>query len=115
MKALTRRLTQLTIGIAALALTLTAATPALARGRAALSVQAIGASGRMITVNVANPTSRPLRGRVVARVLTTRGIVAVVASVDVAAGQTGTAKIDLPLTAVDVPPLGVVVDDGVPF
>jgi len=115
MKASTRRMTQLTTGIALLIFALTAATPALARAKAALKVQAVTTSDGAIVVEVANPTPRPLRGTIVVRAWTTRGVVAVIASLDVSAGETGTVRMDLPDAAIDVPPVGVVVDDGVPF
>lgn len=110
-----RRLTQLTIGIAAMALTMTAAAPAFARGQRALKIQAVAVHGRIMTVRVANVTPQALHGTVVARVLTRSGIVTVVASVEVGAGSTTILRTEVPDTAAGVPPLGVVVDDGVPF
>jgi hypothetical protein len=109
------RLIQRTIAVVALVLAMTAATPSFGRGAKALTIRAVAIHGRVVTVSVANLAPRPLHGTVVARVLTRTGIVAVVASVDVAAGSTSTVRADLPETALDVPPLGVVVDDGVPF
>jgi hypothetical protein len=115
MKNSMRRLTKATIGIAALVLMVTAPTQALARGPRALKIQAVAVHGRSMTVMLANVGPRPLHGTVVARVLTRSGLVTVVASVDVGAGSTSTLRTELPDTAAGVPPLGVVVDDGVPF
>jgi hypothetical protein len=111
-----RRLTQATIGIAALALTMTATTPTFARGERALKVQAVSVAGHTIAVTIANAATRSSRALVTARVLTTRGFVTVRATITASAGDSTTVRMDLPdTTAVDVPPLGVVVDDGVPF
>ena len=115
MKTLTRRLTQLTIGIATLALTMTVATPTFARGKATLKVQAVAAGGRVVAVNVANPAPRPIGPTILSRVLTMRGVAALISWLEVASGQTGPIRTALPDTTLDVPPLGVVVDDGVPF
>lgn len=116
MKNSQTRLTLGTIGVAALALTMTAATPASARGGRALEVRAVSVDGHTITVRVVNVANRAARGTVVARVLTRKGIVAVRAVVNASAGDASTVRMDLPdTTVVDAPPLGVVVDDGVPF
>jgi ABC-type proline/glycine betaine transport system substrate-binding protein len=115
MRTTKRRQTLLTIAMVAVALAMAAANPTFARGAKALTIRAVAIHGRTVTVSVANLAPRALHGMVVARILTRSGIVAVVASVDVAAGSTSTVRADLPETALDVPPLGVVVDDGVPF
>lgn len=114
MNGLTRRLRLLTIGLAALALA-AASDPVQARGNGALRFGPVATQARAVVVKVTNPTDSPRRVTVVARVVTTRGVVALVASQDVPANQSGTVRMDLPTTALDVPPLGVVVDDGVPF
>lgn len=116
MKNSQTRVTLGTIGIAALALTMTAATPASARGRRGLEIQDVSVNGHTITVRVVNVANRAAHGTVVARVLTMKGIVAVRAAINASAGDASTVRMDLPdTTVVDVPPLGVVVDDGVPF
>lgn len=116
MKNSMRRMTHGTIGIAALALTMMAATPTFARGTRALRIQSVAVAGSALTVTVANDATRPIHGTVAARVLTRRGIVTVRASVFAAAGDTSTVRMNLPDNPVaDAPPLGVVVDDGVPF
>jgi hypothetical protein len=111
-----RWLKQSTIGIAALAMLMTATTPTFARGERTVKVQAVSVAGHTMMVKIANLAAKGMRATVAARVLTTRGIANVRATVNTFAGESSTVRLELPdNTVVDVPPLGVVVDDGVPF
>jgi len=109
------RLTHVTIAIGALVLAMTAATPALGKGGTALTIRAVVVRGNEVAITVANHTARTQTGMVTSRVLTRAGVADVVAPVTAAAGQTVTVKVVLPAPVLDEIPLGVVVDDGVPF
>ena len=109
------RLTHVTIAIGALVLAMTAATPAEGSSVRALTLRAAVVRGSEVAITVANPTARTQTGLVTLRVLTRAGVVDVVAPVTASAGQTVTVRVDLPAPVSDELPLGVVVDDGVPF
>jgi hypothetical protein len=110
------RLTQATIAIGFLLLAMTAATPGYGKGDSVLRIRAVTVHGTQVEVTVANPTARVRTGAVTSRVLIDGGITTITIPVTVRAGETVT--VDAPLPPVkhstDLP-LGVVVDDGVPF
>lgn len=109
------RLTQAAIAVGFLALAMTAATPGYGRGASALRIRAVTVHGTTVAVTVTNVTGRAHAGTVTSRVLVNGGITTVVAPFTAPAGQTVT--VDLPVNEKipDQLPLGVVVDDGVPF
>ena len=110
-----RHLMHVLIAIGALALAMAAATPSYGKSGHALTIQAVAVRGNEVAITVANPTARTQTGTVTSRVLTSAGEVRVMAPVTAAAGQTVTVTVVLPAPPLDEFPLGVVVDDGVPF
>lgn len=106
MRSISTRLTQTTIAAGALALAMTTANP---------TIQTVATHGNEVVIAVSNPTARMQTGTVAARVLLSSGEVSATAPVSVAAGQTATVKMVLPGPVLGVVPVGVVVDDGVPF
>jgi len=110
-----RHLTHVLIAIGALVLAMTAATPTYAKSGHALTIQAVAVRGNEVAITVANHTRKMQTGAVTAQALTSRGEVRVMAPVTAAAGQTVTIRVALPERVLDDFPLGVVVDDGVPF
>jgi hypothetical protein len=115
MRTTNSRLTQLTIAVGALALAMAAATPASALIGPALTIRAVAAQGNEVAITVCNQTTRTQTGTVTAQVLTSSGEILVTAQVTAAAGQSATVTTVLPEPVLDVLPMGVVVDDGVPF
>ena len=110
-----RRFTHVTIAMGALALAILAATPGFGAGNQALRIRAVTVHGNRIAITVANVSARPRTGAVTSRVLTPSGPVAVRAQVSAAPGQSVTVEVQLPIKVQDDLPVGVVVDDGVPF
>jgi len=115
MSASTSRFVQVTLASAALVLGTAAAIPAGAKSANALTVRAVAVHGNQVAITVAN-----LTGRAVSGVVTTRFLAGGVAQqlrlpVTAAAGQSMTIRYVAPAPPGDVLPLGVVVDDGVPF
>jgi hypothetical protein len=78
-------------------------------------VRQTAVAGRTVVVSVANVSRQPFHGNLVAHVLTARGIATIVVAIDLRPDSTKDVGCDLPDGAVEIPPLGVVVDDGVPF
>ncbi len=115
MRATSTRHTQSTIAAGALVLAMTAATPTVGDLNLVLTVQTVSIHGNELVIAVSNPTTRTYAGTVVARVLLRGGEVSAMAPVVAAAGQTAKVKLVLPSPVLGVLPLGVVVDDGVPF
>jgi len=103
------------IAIGALALAMATATPTYAKSGHALTIRAVAVRGNEVAITVANHTARTQTGAVTTRALTIGGEVHVTAPVTAAAGQTVTMRVVLPERVLDEFPLGVVVDDGVPF
>jgi hypothetical protein len=108
------RLTQATMAVGALVLSMAVATPTFSRGGPALTLRAVIARGNEVALTVANRSAETRTGIVASRVLTTRGEVSVAEPFTAAAGQTVTIRVVLPDRVID-DPVGVVVDDGVPF
>lgn len=115
MRTTNRHLTHVTIAIGALVLALTAATPTRAGSGPAFTVRAVAVGGNEVAITVANHTARTQTGTVRTRVLIGGREMAVIAPFTAAVGQSATVKIVLPAPVENVLPLGVVVDDGVPF
>lgn len=115
MRTIERRLTQAAIAVGALVLTMATATPIFGKDGQKLTVRAVVVHGNEVAITVVNRTAKTRTGTVSSRVLTTRGEVGVLAPFTAAAGQTVTVRIVLPERVADELPLGVVVDDGVPF
>ena len=109
------RLIQVTIAIGALLSAMAAAPPTFGKSARALLVRAVAVHGNEVAITVANPTARTQTGMVTSRVFTSRGEVVVTAPVTAPAGHTVTVRFVLPERVYDEFPLGVVVDDGVPF
>ena len=103
------------IAIGALVLTMTAATPTYGKSGHALTIRAVAVRGNEVAITVANHTARTQTGAVTTQALTIGGPVRVMAPVTAAAGQSVTIRVMLPECVLDEVPLGVVVDDGVPF
>ena len=111
-----RRLTQATIVVGALVLTtLATAAPIPGKGTAGLTIRNVVVRGNEVTITVVNRTGRTQTTTVPSRVLTRHGEVPLMTPVTVAAGETVTITIAPPERVLDELPLGVVVDDGVPF
>jgi len=110
-----RHLIHVFIAIGALALAMATATPTYGKSGRALTVQAVAVRGNEVAITVANHTGKTLTGAVTTQALTIGGPVRVMAPVTAAAGQTVTIRVVLPERLRDDVPLGVVVDDGVPF
>lgn len=110
-----RQLTHVLIAIGALVLAMTAAPPTYAKSGQALTIQAVAVRGHEVAITVANHTGKAQTGAVTTQAITTRGPVRVMARVTAAAGQSVTIRVVIPERVRDDLPLGVVVDDGVPF
>jgi len=115
MSTIQGRLTRITIAVGALLLGMSAATPIFGKGSPGLTVRAVVVRGNEIAVTVFNRTGETRTGTVASRVLTVRGEMGVTAQFSAAARQTVTVRIVLPHRVADEFPVGVVVDDGVPF
>ena len=115
MKTTTRHLTHLATAIGALLLATATATPTLGKPNAALTIRAVAVLGNEIAITVYNPARRTQTGAVTSRVLMRGEEMGVIAPVTAGAGQTATIRIVMPAPVEGVLPLGVVVDDGVPF
>jgi hypothetical protein len=110
-----RHFTHVLIAIGALVLAMTAATPTEAKSGPALTIQAVAVRGNEIAITVANHTGKTRTGVVETQAPTMRGPIHVKALVTAGPGQAATTTIVLPERVSDDFPLGVVVDDGVPF
>jgi hypothetical protein len=110
------RLTQATILAGALVLTnLATAAPISHTVNPGLTIQRVAVRGGEVTITVVNRTSRTQTATIPYHVRTAAGIANSTVQVTAAAGQTTTISVDLPDRLKDEMPLGVVVDDGVPF
>jgi hypothetical protein len=114
MRETTGRRSSWKAGIAALVLA-AASYPALARNGAGLAIRGVVARSGALSVTVTNGTDEARRGTVIARVMTLRGVVEVVTSVDVPPKGTAILHVKVPGSGAGDLPLGVVIDDGVPF
>ena len=110
-----RHLTHVLIAIGALALVMATATPTYGKGGHALTIRTVAVRGNEVAITVANHTGKMQTGAVTTRALTIGGEVRVMAPVTAAAGQTVTIRVVFPERVSDEFPVGVVVDDGVPF
>ena len=110
-----RHLIHVLIAIGALALAMATATPTYGKSGHALTIQAVAVRGNEVAITVANHTGKTQTGVVTTQALTNRGPVHVMAPVTAAAGQTVTIRVPIPERVSDEFPVGVVVDDGVPF
>jgi hypothetical protein len=115
MKTIHGLMMQATTAAGALALSMLVATPTLGTGGPGLIVRAAVARGNEVVFVVTNRSAETRTGTVSTRLLTLRGEVAVTAPVTASAGQTVTIRVVAPDRVLDEEPLGVVVDDGVPF
>jgi hypothetical protein len=103
------------IAIGALVLSTVTAAPTFGKSGRALMIRAVEVSGNEVAITVANATGRTQTGIVTSRVPTLRGEVNVTIPVIAAAGHTVTVRVVIPDRVIEGLPLGVVVDDGVPF
>ncbi len=110
-----RHLTHVLIAIGALALAMATAAPTYGKSGHALTIQAVTVRGNEVAITVANHTGKTQTGAVTTQALTMGGPVRVMAPVSAAPGQTVTIRVVIPERVHDDIPLGVVVDDGVPF
>ena len=95
--------------------TLATAAPISSTEFPTLIIRTVVVRGTEVTITVVNRAPRTQTGTVTSKVLTAAGIVVVTAPVTAAAGQATTIKVNLAEPVSDESPLGVVVDDGVPF
>ena len=109
------RITHAALAVASLSLALTPAFPASIGGPAAPAIQALAVHGDVVTITVANPTATPVRATVTLRVATAEGASVLAVPVTVGPQATTTASVGASAPIVGVLPLGVVLDDGVPF
>lgn len=108
------RLMHVTLVSAALVLAL-AASPTFALGGRPLTIRAVTTRGNTVAITVANPSAHTRDGGICVQLVTTAGPMTVNVPVTAAAGRDVTIRVTAPATVLDVLPLGVVVDDGVPF
>ena len=109
------RSTHVTIATGALLLAMATATPSFGSGSAALKVRAVAVHGNRVSITVTNESVLPQKGIVTSRVLLPSGTIELTTPVAAAGGQTITIDVTLPPNVSDKVPVGVVVDDGVPF
>ena len=110
-----KRLTQWTIVVLALFLAVSTEPANSAAVNGPLTIQGIAVHGNAVTIWVANATEVTQRGRVAARVILATGGVDVSVPVVVGGGQVAPVECQMQAGAVGAIPLGVVLDDGVPF
>ena len=115
MTTIQERLTRITIAVGALLLTMSAATPIFGKGSPRLTVRAVVVRGNEVAITVVNRTGETRTGTVASRVRTVRGDTGVTAPFTAAPHETVTVRIAVPVRVLDEFPVGVVVDDGVPF
>jgi hypothetical protein len=113
MRTTGKRLTQVAIAVGALVLAM--ATPSFGKGNPALTIRSVTIHGNHVAIAVTNRSPRRQAGTVTSRVLVDGA--PTVASAPVSAAPGETVKVDIVVSAPssDVTPVGVVVDDGVPF
>jgi hypothetical protein len=109
------RLFPLTILIGVLVSTTAAATPTFSRDGAAPTVRAVAVHGDEIVVTVSNAAPQTARQTVLFRVITTEGETDMAIPVTVSGGGTAQVTAEASAPVLCVLPLGVVLDDGVPF
>ena len=103
------------MAIGTLVLTMATAAPTYGKSARALTIRAVEVSGNAVVITVTNNTGRTQTGRVDTHALTIGGIVRAMVPVTAPGGHTVTVRVVLPDRVLDDGPLGVVVDDGVPF
>jgi hypothetical protein len=104
------------IAIGALVLTtLATAAPISRNERPGLTIRTVVVRGNEVTITVVNLTGRTQTATVAYQVRTTGGTAELTAPVTAPAGQTTTVTIPLSDQIGSEQPVGVVVDDGVPF
>jgi len=94
-------------------LAITPATPSTTN--AGLTIREIAIRGSEVAITVANASGRTLGGVAVVRLVTSGGEAVINAPVVVAAGETTTVVVNAPAQPQAALPVGVVLDDGVPF
>jgi hypothetical protein len=115
MNSSAKQFSRSTVIAAALLLAITLAPAALSAPNTPLTIQAIAIHGNQVMVTVTNRTSATAAGTVFARVLVNGGEVLASARVTVGGARTVTVTLDTGSPVVGAFPLGVVLDDGVPF
>ena len=115
MNSSARQLTRSTVIATALLLAITLAPASLSASNAPLTIQAVAIHGNEVTVTVTNGTSTAVSGTVFVRVLVNGGEVVASTRVTAGGGRTVTVTLDAGSPAIGAFPLGVVLDDGVPF
>lgn len=115
MKTSHPRIARTVLALTTLTIAAASAAPATSGDTPPLAVQAVTIQGCTVTITIANLTTASQRGTVLVRVSTAKGTA--LAEAPVLVGPEGTASVPVdagaPVTA--VLPLGVVLDDGVPF
>jgi hypothetical protein len=115
MKITHRSLPRTVLALTTLILAAAAVAPPTQGGTPALAVRAVTTQGCAVTITIANLTTEALRGTVLAQVSTTEGATLVAAPVSVQPEGTASVTVDAAAPVTGVLPLGVVLDDGVPF
>lgn len=109
------RLSRTVLALTILVVAAASAAPATSGDTPPLAVQAVAIQGCTITITVANLTTAAQRGTVLVRVSTSEGTTLAAAPVLVEPEGTASASVDAAAPVTAVLPLGVVLDDGVPF
>ena len=115
MNSVARQLTQGSVVAVALLLAMAPALAATSAPATPLTIQAISIHGTEVTVTIANLGTETRTGTVYVRVLVNGGEVLASARVAVGGAKTATATLDAGSPVIGAFPLGVVLDDGVPF
>jgi hypothetical protein len=110
-----KQLSRSTVIATALLLAITLAPAAPSAPNIPLTIQAIAIHGNQIMVTVTNRTPSPRTGTVFARVLVNGGDVLASARVTVGGARTVIVTLEAGSPVIGAFPLGVVLDDGVPF
>jgi hypothetical protein len=111
----TKQLAQGTIIAGALLLAMTPTPATQPAAGASLTIQCVAIHGTEVALNVTNRTSTTLAGTLLVRVLVNGGEVLASARVTVGGTRTVAVTLDAGSPVLGAFPLGVVLDDGVPF
>ena len=115
MNSSAKQLTQGTVVAVALVLALTPALATTSTPATPLTIQAIAIHGTEVAVTVTNVGTETRTGTVYVRVLVKGGEVLASARVTIGVAKTVTVTLDAGSPVIGAFPLGVVLDDGVPF
>ena len=110
-----KRLSDCTLAAGTLILAMATAPTLPSTDGATLTIQGTTVHGTEVTVTVANPSRQPRSGTLRVQVFSSAGVLDLTAHVTVGAGESVCVPMLSPSPVATVIPLGVVLDDGVPF